>query len=147
MNSCIMYTIFMQSFMQSQRISSGVCSSRNLYHSVFIVDSFILLWHLILSFCNQISSFELSQTWYFPQSRRKYFWQQQQQQQQQQHKREPTTRVGPWTLFQYIAFACSRQAAFKKPTLCMPHNTTVEANNKKPTTSSIKYKAVLLPCQ
>jgi hypothetical protein len=57
MSSCIMYTIFMESFTQSRRISSGVCSRRNLNYSIFIVVSFIVLWHLILSSCKQTSSF------------------------------------------------------------------------------------------
>ena len=99
---------------------------------------------MILSSCNQASSFEMSQPCYFSQARRKILWQQQQ---QQQHKRDPTTRVGPRTLFQYLAFACSRHAGFTKPTVDMTHNTTVEADNKNPTTSSMKYRAALLPCQ
>jgi hypothetical protein len=49
--------------------------------------------------------------------------------------------------FHNLAFALSGQTDFTKPTVHMPHNTTVEADNKKPTTSSMKYKAVLLPCQ
>jgi hypothetical protein len=62
----------------------------------------------------------------------------------------PVTQKGahdksePMYTFHNLAFAFSGQAGFIKPTIHMPHNTTVEANNKKPTTSSIKYKAVLL---
>ena len=98
-SSRIIYTIFIHSFAQSRRTSSGVCWRRNLKYSIFIVVSIKILWHLILYSCNQTSSFEMSQPCYFSQAKRKILWQQQQQQQQQQHKREPTTRVGPWTLF------------------------------------------------
>ena len=49
--------------------------------------------------------------------------------------------------FHNLAFAFSEQADFTKPTIHMPHNTTVEVDNKRPTASSMKYKAVLLPCQ
>jgi hypothetical protein len=53
----------------------------------------------------------------------------------------------PINTFHNLAFACSGQAGFTKSTIHMPHNTTVEVDNKKSTTSSIKYMAVLLPCQ
>jgi hypothetical protein len=141
MNSCIMCTICMQSSTQSRGISSEVYSRRNLNYSIFITVSFTVLWQLILSSCNQTSSFEISQPRYFSQSRRKICWQ------QQKHKRELTTRVSRLALFQYLAFACSRQVGFTKPTVDMTHNTTVEADNKDPTASSMKYRAALLPCQ
>ena len=127
--------------MQSQRISSEVYSRRNLNKSIFIVVSFIVLWHSTLYSCNQTSSFEMSQPCYFSQARRKICWQQQQQ------KREPTTRVSWWTLFQFLAFACLRQAGFTKPTVHTPHNTKVEADNKNPIASSMKYRAAFLQCQ
>ena len=49
--------------------------------------------------------------------------------------------------FHNLAIAFSGQADFTKPTVHMPHNTTVEVDNKKPTASYMKYKVVLLPCQ
>ena len=57
----VMYAILMQSSTHARRISSGVCSNQNLNSSIFIVVSSIVPWDLILSSCNQISSFEVSQ--------------------------------------------------------------------------------------
>ena len=53
----------------------------------------------------------------------------------------------PINTFHNLAIVCSRHAGFTKPTVHTPHYTTVEADNKKLTTSSIKYRAALLPCQ
>ena len=53
----------------------------------------------------------------------------------------------PINTFHNLAFASSRQAGFTKPTMHMTHNTTLEADNKKPNASSIKYRAALLSYQ
>ena len=95
MSSCIMTTIFIQSFTQSRRISSGVCTSQNLNSSIFILVSSIVLWHLIF-FLPAIKYLPLRclNLANFSQARGKIWWQQ-----QEQHKREPTTRVSQSTLF------------------------------------------------